>query len=138
MGVVFDLFRVIRHGVRTRGAVVWMLDILYWVLVTPPILGLLWRANHGELRFYVVLGIIIGSLVYNVVCSVYVVEFLSMLWHGVGRALIWTAHAVVVVVTWPFMAVRSVVLSTRLRRPAAPARVGRFRLWRPALAWRRR
>lgn len=138
MGVVFDLFRIVRHGVGSRGLVGTVLDALYWVLVTPAILGLLWQANHGELRFYVVLGIGIGSLLYNAVCSPFVVEFLFAFSRGVGRIIASFVHGAFIVVTWPVLAVRSVVLAARMRGGGRPARWPRPGLWRPNLAWRRR
>lgn len=149
MGVVFDVFRVVRGGAGTRRTFVWALDILYWLLVTPPILGLLWRANHGELRFYVILGVVIGSLLYNTLCSPFVLEALSTLWHVTGRTVGWFVHTVVVVVTWPVLIMRSFVFAWRARRPSGTRRTARnarsgpgrsfFQfLWRPTLAWRRR
>lgn len=137
MGVIFDVFRVIRRGAGPRGVVGTALDVLYWVAVAPPLAGLLWKANNGELRFYVVLGIAIGSLVYNAVASLWVVEALSAIWHGVARTLRWIVHGLVSVVSWPVIVFRRIGLfigRPRLRRAGRPL----LRGWRPAPAWRRR
>lgn len=144
MGVVYDLLRVVRGAVGTRRPFVWIFDVLYWMLVTPFIIALLWRANYGELRFYVVIGVIIGSLTYNTMVSPFMLELFSALLYGTFRLIGWLVHTVVAVVTWPVFMIRSIVLA---RRPALSATSGKglnFRRWlmslpwRPAMAWRRR
>ena len=138
MGVLFDLFRVVRRGVGSRRPLAVVLDLMYWVLATPMMLALLWRANHGELRFYVVLGVGVGSLLYNALVSPFVVEILSALWYGTGRILIGTVHALVFIVTWPILAVRNLSFALRGRGPLSGTRRPKGPLWPPALAWRRR
>lgn len=137
MGVVFDVFRVVRRGAGPRGFFGTALDVLYWVAVTPPLLGLLWKANHGELRFYVILGVAVGSLLYNALASLWVVDALTAVGHGVARVFGWIVHVLAAVVAWPLMVGRKVSLRWG-RRPSRPARRLPWRGWRPALAWRRR
>lgn len=138
MGVLFDLFRVIRKGAGRRGLWATVLDVTYWVLATPMMIAVLWRANHGELRFYVVLGVGIGSLLYNALVSPFVVEVLSALWYGTGRIMLGIVHAVVFIVTWPIFAVRGLSFALRGRGPLPAVRRMKGSLWPPALAWRRR
>lgn len=150
MGVVFDLFRVLRGSARPRSVLTWVSDILYWVSVTPLVAGLLLHANWGELRFYVVLGIGLGLALYFTLCSPFVLEALFFITRTVGFIVSWTAHAVLSVVTWPIMLFRNIgyALSSLVfhrvgRNGAARGRSalrGSFLRpsWRPPLAWRRR
>lgn len=150
MGVVFDVFRVMRGSARPRSVLTWVSDILYWVSVTPLVAGLLLHANWGELRFYVVLGIGLGLTIYFAVCSPFVLETLLFVARTIGYIVSWMAHAVLTVVTWPIMlfrnigyAGRSLLFSRTGRTGGSSGRRGVhaafFRLpWRPPLAWRRR
>lgn len=146
MGVVFDLFRVLRSSGHPRGILSWISDVLYWVSVTPVVAGLLLHANYGELRFYVLLGIALGLVLYFTVCSPLVLEVLFFVWRTAGFLLSWTMHVVVSVVTLPVMLVRNVGYAWRsftMARGAGLAprseRSPWLRLpWRPHLAWRRR
>lgn len=144
MGFVFDVFRILRHAVGPRRPVALLLDVIYWILVTPSMIALLWRANNGDLRFYVVLGVLIGSLLYNVLISAVVLRWLSALWQLIGTVLGWIVHVLVVVVTWPVLVVRNLLYmlprpAPAMRRRGGAARRGKFAFpWRPVMAWRRR
>lgn len=146
MGVVFDLFRVLRSSGHPRGLLSWLSDVLYWVSVTPLVVGLLLHANWGELRFYVLLGIALGLVLYFTVFSPLVLEVLFTIWRTVGFVVSWTMHFVLTVVTLPVMLVRNVSYAWR---SFSTSRGGAFaprsdrqpwvRLpWRANLAWRRR
>lgn len=145
MGVVFDLFRVLRSSAHPRGVLTWVSDILYWVSVTPLVAGLLLHANWGELRFYVVLGIALGLMLYFTLCSPFVLELLLLIWRTVGYVVSLTVHIVWSIVILPVMMVRNVgyawraFIGARTRpSPAAPRQPWLRLPWRPYLAWRRR
>lgn len=146
MGLVFDLFRVLRSSGHPRGMLSWLSDVLYWVSVTPFVVGLLLHANWGELRFYVLLAIALGLVLYFTVFSPFVLEVLFALWRTVGFVVSWTMHFILSVVTLPVMLVRNVgyawrSFSTSRGVGVAPRsdRQPWVRLpWRPYLAWRRR
>lgn len=144
MGVVFDVFRALRSSAQPRSLLTWVSDILYWVAVTPVVAGLLLHANWGELRFYVVLGMALGLVLYFVLLSPVVLEVLFFIGRSVSYIVSTVIHIVWTVVVWPIMFARNVGHAWRARgglgfnRAAAP-RHGWMRWpWRPSLAWRRR
>ena len=117
MGVVFDLFRVLRGSARPRSVLTWAGDILYWVSVTPLVAAVLLHANRGELRFYVVLGIGVGLTLYFTVCSLVVLETLRLVSRTVGFAVSWIVHLALSVATWPVLMLRRMSYTWRARHP---------------------
>lgn len=150
MGAVFDLFRALRGTARPRGAVAWISDMLYWLSVTPLTAGLLLHANGGQLRLYVVLGVVIGLTVYFAALSPFVLETLRLLFRAVAGVVSWTARLILYAAAGPVMLGRRLAYAWRvraadrarlfqagwpawLRPPWRPPAV-----WRPGPAWRRR
>ncbi|MFB5763054.1 spore cortex biosynthesis protein YabQ [Paenibacillus medicaginis] len=64
MGAVFDSYRVLSYRLRLTRWSIHLIDLLYWVLSAVFIFRMLYASNHGELRFYVFLGLILGALLY--------------------------------------------------------------------------
>ena len=60
LGLLFDLYRLWRRATSPKKAVTALSDILFWVIATPLTYIYLLMGNWGELRFYVVLGLLLG------------------------------------------------------------------------------
>jgi len=62
--LIFNLYQLIIHRFKLRRFIIHISDILFSIIF--GILGflLLIEINHGNLRFYVILGIIIGFVIY--------------------------------------------------------------------------
>ena len=85
VGFMFDGYRFVRRGIRMRGSVSWLLDVLFWLVATPLVFALLLVANWGELRFYVVVGLAAGGSLYFGLLSPFVLRSMDgVLWMG-GR-----------------------------------------------------
>jgi len=64
MGVIFDLYRLVLNHFRWRR---WGRDIgdfIFWLIVTGMVFLLLLHGNMGEVRLYVLLGLVIGLSLY--------------------------------------------------------------------------
>lgn len=86
-GVVFDLYRMVRRGLRPRGTGAWLTDLLFWLVVTPVVFALLLLGNWGELRFYVFLGLAAGGVLYFGLLSGPLRELLYGVFWNLGRLL---------------------------------------------------
>ncbi|MBP2655860.1 MAG: yabQ [Firmicutes bacterium] len=64
LGVVFDVYRVMRGVFRPRWIVTSVTDLFYWLLATAIVFVTLIAGNGGEVRFYVFLGLVSGVAVY--------------------------------------------------------------------------
>lgn len=64
VGVFFDLFRVLRKALRHKTAVTTAQDGFFWITSTLLMFYLFLQINDGEMRFYLLLGAMLGTVLY--------------------------------------------------------------------------
>lgn len=69
IGVILDFYRVITERFRLKRWIVSLIDLLYWMVSSLLVFGLLLWSNWGELRFYLFVAICLGFLLYFKWCS---------------------------------------------------------------------
>lgn len=74
IGVLFDIFRILRKSFKTKDIVTYIEDILFWILTGIIILFSMYKFSNGELRFFMIIGIIMGTLMYMITFSRYVIK----------------------------------------------------------------
>ena len=74
IGVFFDIFRILRKSFKTPDFITYIEDILFWIFSGILFLFVLFKFNNGEIRNYVVIGLIIGILVYVFTVSKYFIK----------------------------------------------------------------
>ena len=80
IGILFDFFRILRRTIKTGNIVTYIQDILFWILTGILVLYNIWYFNNGEIRIYMFLGIIIGTLIYmSTLSSIFVKLFTKIL-----------------------------------------------------------
>ncbi|WP_178020532.1 spore cortex biosynthesis protein YabQ [uncultured Paenibacillus sp.] len=79
MGIAFDSYRVVSGQLRFPRWSVHALDLLYWLAAALFVFRTLYHSNHGELRFYVFLGLFLGIWIYFLFLSVITERFVLML-----------------------------------------------------------
>lgn len=72
MGIVFDFFRALRRNGNTKNIIVYLQDILFWIIIAIMILTSSFILNNGELRGYMLIGYLLGALLYMLILSNYV------------------------------------------------------------------
>lgn len=77
IGVLFDFFRILRRTIKTGNIITYMEDILFWILTGFLVLYNIWYFNNGEIRIYMFLGIILGTLIYMSTLSNIVVKLFT-------------------------------------------------------------
>ena len=68
IGVLFDIFRVLRKSFKTNNMITYIEDILFWLLSGCVLIYSIFVFNNGEIRGYIFLAIILGILIY--MCSI--------------------------------------------------------------------
>lgn len=63
-GFIYDFYRALRRSLRLKRAGSFLGDLLFWLTLTVFVFGMLILINAGEVRFYVILGMALGALVY--------------------------------------------------------------------------
>lgn len=91
LGLMFDLLRVIRGYYRPNPWIGAAGDLLYWLVATAAISGGLFFGNWGQLRFYVLVGILLGVGLYYLLASPFIVGLARF----VLRVLEWLADLLV-------------------------------------------
>lgn len=64
LALIFDFFRLMRRKGKTRNLVVYIQDIIYWLIVAVIIIISAFVTNDGELRGFMFVGYIIGAIFY--------------------------------------------------------------------------
>ena len=75
IGLLYDLFRILRKTFKTVDFVTYIEDILFWILTGIIIIFFLYNFSDGSLRLFMVFGLIIGILIYMVTFSKIIIKF---------------------------------------------------------------
>lgn len=74
IGVFFDIFRILRRSFKTPDIITYIEDILFWIFTGVFFITVLFKFNNGEIRSYVLLGLIFGIIVYMFIISKYFIK----------------------------------------------------------------
>ena len=87
IGVLFDLFRILRRTIKTSNIITYIEDVLFWILTGLLILYNIWYFNNGEIRIFMFLGIIMGVLIYMSTISSILVKIFTKLLQTIIKVL---------------------------------------------------
>lgn len=74
IAIVFDIFRVLRRTFKTADIITYIEDIVFWAITAVILLYAIFIFNNGQIRFYLFIAIILGSLTYFLTLSKYFVK----------------------------------------------------------------
>ena len=74
IGILFDIFRILRKSFKTSDIVTYMQDLLFWILTGFILLYSIFTVSNGEVRFYMFLGVFLGCLIYMILFSKYFIN----------------------------------------------------------------
>lgn len=77
IGLIFDFFRAQRRAIKTINFVTYIQDVLFWILSGIVIIASAITYTDGEIRSYMVLGLIVGVVFYFTLLSKYVLKLAS-------------------------------------------------------------
>jgi len=63
--LVYDMLRIIRTAIPHKGFVVAAEDLLYWIFNAWSLFVMMYENNSGNVRGYVIAGVMLGMLLYN-------------------------------------------------------------------------
>lgn len=69
IGLVYDIFRILRKAVKTGSLVTYVQDLLYWLIVALIMFLTVYYSNDGELRVYLFIGALLGVVLYALLFS---------------------------------------------------------------------
>lgn len=88
IGLLFDIFRVLRKVFKTKDILTYIEDILFWILTGIIIIYSMYRFCDGELRFFMIVGIIFGSIIYILSISKYIIFFFTSIFSVIKKIII--------------------------------------------------
>lgn len=69
IGLLFDIFRILRKSFKTADFITYLEDICFWIMTGFIILYSVFKFNNGELRGFIFIGILCGVLTYMLIFS---------------------------------------------------------------------
>lgn len=97
LGVIFDLFRIFRTAIKCNTIIVFIQDVLYFTVVTASTFIFLLMYNDGRLRMFILVGELMGSVLYFFSISILVLKS--------SRKIIFIFKKVLRVILYPFIAI---------------------------------
>lgn len=74
LGILFDIFRIIRKIRKPSMVGISMQDVLYWLAAAILVFWYIFTFNDGELRWYEFAGVFLAGYIYNMTLSKYTVK----------------------------------------------------------------
>ena len=74
IGLLFDIFRILRKSFKTKDIVTYIEDALFWILTGIILLYTIFTFSNGEIRFYMFVGVFIGCILYMLMFSKYFIN----------------------------------------------------------------
>lgn len=69
LALIFDFFRLMRRKGNTKNYIVYIQDIIFWIIAMIIIIASAFITNDGELRGYMFIGYGIGAIFYLLIFS---------------------------------------------------------------------
>lgn len=87
IGIIFDIFRILRKTIKTSDFVTYIEDFLFWIITSSILFYSIFTYNNGELRFFMFLAVILGFAVYLCTISSYLIKINVKIINAIKRIL---------------------------------------------------
>jgi spore cortex biosynthesis protein YabQ len=89
MGFIYDLFRVKRLLFKTKKIYILIDDLFYWMIMGSFLLLGHHHVLKGQLRFFMLLGLILGTILYMMTLSKLIIRFFYFLTNLIRKPFDW-------------------------------------------------
>lgn len=79
LALVFDLFRAVRITLKPNRIVTALTDIIYVFLAFSSAVYCVWRFGNGKFRYYEILGLVLGAVIYSGLLSRFILKALLVI-----------------------------------------------------------
>ena len=69
IGILFDIFRVLRKTFNTTDLITYIEDLLFWLITGIFIIFVLFKISNGQIRIYNIIGLLLGTIAYILLIS---------------------------------------------------------------------
>lgn len=116
IGILFDFFRILRRSFKTMNIITYIEDVLFWVLTGILILYNIWYFNNGEIRIFLFLGIILGTLIYMLTLSNIIITIFTKILRLIITALKVPINTVIVIFRKIFTIISEIIIKVVKKR----------------------
>lgn len=95
IGILFDIFRIIRKSFKTPDFVTYIEDIIFWILTGLILLFTIFTFNNGEIRIYIFVGLILGLCLYILTLSKYFIGISVTILKFIKKILYTPIHMII-------------------------------------------
>ena len=64
IGIIFDIFRILRKSFRYKHYIIDIQDVIFWILTASILLYSSFIFNDGEIRMFMILSSVLGFIIY--------------------------------------------------------------------------
>lgn len=100
MGMLYDLIRIFRKIIPHSNWSVQIEDAIYWVVCALTGFSILYMHNYGQIRFFVFIGIILGSVLYFCTFSIIFMKFATWLIDLIKHIIRTLVHILSIPIRW--------------------------------------
>lgn len=113
---IYDAFRIRRRAVKSGSIIIYVEDLIYWIIAAIVMFGVVYYSNEGEIRGYIFIGAVIGVVLYVLLLS----KFIMAAALFILKVLSSIMKFVWVIVSYPFrLIIRILAVPARLTVKAA-------------------
>lgn len=128
-GLCYEVYRAVKDAMGLKKVGTFTGDIIFWIFLTCVAFVLLVRANYGQLRLYVFIGLLIGALLFTCLLGGISYRLIRLAMRLAGRVLRFAALILFYIwraVTFPLRIIfLTLIFPVRLGRMLL-GRAGRF------------
>lgn len=121
LGLVYDLYRTIRYHSKPNKFIAYIQDFLFWIIITYVFFSTLVKINWGEIRAYIVLGFIIGAIIYSITFSRYIYPVAVKIVGAIKKFI----RSTISLISYPFKYIRKKTYPTLNRFKKLPIEIVR-------------
>lgn len=74
IGLLFDLFRILRKTFKTSDILTYIEDASFWLITGLILMYTIFTYNNGEIRLYILISIMLGFMLYIFTISKYIIK----------------------------------------------------------------
>lgn len=98
IGIIFDVFRILRKTFKTPDFVTYLQDIAFWILTGLFLIFIIFKFNNGEMRSYIFIGLGFGIVIYMLLFSKFFIKVNVLILKYVKLII----AKILIIITYPF------------------------------------
>ena len=100
LGIIFDIFRILRRIFKTSDILTNIEDILFGVMTGIILLSSIFLINNGQLRLYIFIGIFVGILIYLLVFSKFFIKINVWIINYIKKIILFITKPFIILLKW--------------------------------------